>query len=172
MNKSIKVFITALIFPLVLLSDIGMLSKVVDGDTVYFGEVKCRLAYIDTPESKDNSKADRDASKCNGMTSQRIVDAGKAAAAFTGSQLQLGKSYKYQVVDMDKYGRSVCLIEANGDNLNLSIVSSGYAVSFERYIPDPQTKRDYAKAVQSAKQNNRGLWKSHRSVMECMDEPR
>lgn len=165
-----KVIIIGLIFPIILLSDSGMLSRVVDGDTVYFEDVKCRLAYIDTPESKLNDKVTRDASKCIGMTIELMVEAGKAASYFTESQLQLGMSYKYQVIDTDKYGRSVCLIESNGDNLNLSVIKAGFAVSYEKYIPDDATKHVYAKAVLDAKQNNRGLWKSHHSVMKCMEE--
>lgn len=157
---------------MILLADIGILSSVVDGDTVYFGDVKCRLAYIDTPESKINDKAIRDISRCTGLTVDWMVNAGKAASYFTESQLLLGKSYKYQVVDTDKFGRSVCLIESNGDNLNLSIVNAGFAVPYKKYILNDITKSTYVKAVQNAKQNNLGLWKSHPSIMECMEESR
>lgn len=151
-------------------ADIGKLSAIIDGDTVYFGEVHCRLAYIDTPESKNNDKARRDAGQCTGMTPDRIVGAGKAASDFTRSQLQLGKSYKFEVVDTDRYGRSVCLIEANGGSLNLGIVAAGYAVAFDRYIPDGQTKQLFNKYEQSAKRNGQGLWGSHRNVLECMSQ--
>lgn len=157
------------LFAFSLKADVGMLSKVVDGDTIYFGAVKCRLAYIDTPESKNNEKARRDAAKCNGITPERIVEAGKIAADFTKAQLQVGRSYKYSVVDTDRYGRSVCLIEADGGSLNLGIVAAGYAVPFEQYIPDYQTKRLFNKYAQEAKRTNAGLWGSHSSVMECMD---
>jgi endonuclease YncB( thermonuclease family) len=102
-----------------------------------------------------------------------MINAGKEASDFTVSQLQLGMSYAYQVVDIDKYGRSVCLIELNRDNnLNLSIVNAGFAVPYKRYIPDNTIKLKYIKALRDAKQNNLGLWKSHPNIMECMEESR
>ncbi len=149
-------------------SDVGVLSKVVDGDTVYFNDVKCRLAYIDTAESKNNDKAKRDAASCAGMTPQYMLEAGKKASQFLKGKMNIGQTYKYDVVDTDRYGRSVCLI----DGINLSIVQEGYAVSFDRYIPDYANKRAFNKAVAEAKQKNRGLWSSHRNVMECMDGSR
>jgi len=54
-----------LLLPLLLLADHGTLSKIVDGDTLYFKTngktVKCRIKYIDTPESK----LKKDISNCN-----------------------------------------------------------------------------------------------------------
>jgi endonuclease YncB( thermonuclease family) len=173
LNILYKAIIIALAFPAILLSDTGILSRIVDGDTVYFGEVKCRLSYIDTPESQFNDKAERDASKCAGMTVELMVNAGREASRFTESQLQLGMSYKYQVVAIDRYERSVCLIESSSDNnLNLLIVNAGFAVPYKQYIPDDGIKIKYAEAVREAKQNNLGLWKSHPNVMQCMEATR
>jgi len=49
-----------ILLPLLLFSDVGILTKIVDGDTLYFRtygkKVKCRIEYIDTPESRDNKK--------------------------------------------------------------------------------------------------------------------
>lgn len=168
MNK-IYLYIGLLALSLTASADVGILSKVVDGDTIYFGDVKCRLAYIDTPESKNNEKALRDAKGCGGITPNTMVDAGKAAAAFTKSSLERGKSYQYRVIDTDRYGRSVCEIVDNGRLLNLEIVSQGYATPYNQYIHDEQIKRQFAKASVEAKRSNRGLWKSHHSVMECLE---
>lgn len=153
----------------ILNADVGILSRVVDGDTVEFGNTVCRLAYIDTPESHPNEKAKRDISVCSEIAMGRVVEAGKLAAKFTSSQLSRGKSYKYDVVDVDHYGRKVCLIEVNGGSLNLGIVASGYAVPYERYIPDYDVKREFAKYKKEAKMKNSGLWENYGGVLDCMD---
>lgn len=163
-----KVTLLSLLSASIAVADVGLLTKVVDGDTAHFGDVKCRFAYIDTPESKLNDKVKKDASACNGMTPERMVDAGKKSSNFTKAKLNVGQTYKYDVVDTDRYGRSVCIIEAGGSSINLSIVAEGYAVPFEQYIDDPKVKRAFLKAAQEAKQNNRGLWNTHKPVMQCM----
>lgn len=165
-----KCGITALLIASITSADVGKLTNVVDSDTIYFGEVKCRLAFLDTPESKNNSKAKKDVSRCIGMTVPQMVEAGEKSAEYTKTQLQIGRSYKYEVTDTDHYGRSVCLVEANGGSLNLKIVAAGYAIPYERYIPDEQTKRLFIKEMHNAKQSNRGLWSTYRPVLECMDK--
>lgn len=159
-----------LAFSLVANADVGLLSKVIDGDTIYFNDVKCRLAYIDTPESKKNKKAIKDSQECTGITPLSMVDAGIAAANFTKSSLQQGKSYQYQVIDTDRYGRSVCEVASNGRLLNMEIVSQGYAVPYTNYIHDDEILRQFSKALSDAKRNNRGLWKTHPNVMKCLEE--
>lgn len=151
-------------------AEIGVLSRVIDGDTVEFGDTVCRLAYIDTPESHSNEKGKRDIATCSGITIGRVVEAGKLATKFTSSQLSRGKSYKYNVVDTDRYGRKVCLIEVNGGSLNLGIVASGYAVPYERYISDYGVKREFAKYKKEAKMKNIGLWENYSGVLGCMDQ--
>ncbi len=170
MKKVLYVSLLISIVPLTLLSDIGLLTKVVDGDTVYFKDIKCRLAYIDTPESKHNDKAERDVSKCTGIIVDTEVEAGEASAKYTATLLQLGNTYKYDVIDIDRYDRKVCVIEANGANVNLAIVSGGYAVPYRKYIKDPSLAKLYDRAESDAKRNRSGLWRSHAPVMECMDK--
>lgn len=152
-------------------AQVGSLSKVVDGDTVYFSNGdKCRLAFIDTPESKKNEKASRDASKCTGITVETIVEAGKSSSSNLSSMVRIGASYQYDVIDVDRYGRSVCIIkDGNGGTLNERMVSSGYAVPFGKYIQDQNDKRRFFGALRSAKQTNAGLWSKKRPVMQCME---
>lgn len=63
------------LIPFLLIADTGILTKVVDGDTLYFKtnskKVKCRIEYIDTPESMNNKKNKRDISNCRGITAKR-----------------------------------------------------------------------------------------------------
>lgn len=152
-------------------AQVATLSKVVDGDTVYFSNGdKCRIAYIDTPESSFNSKVDRDASKCNGLTTGTMVNAGKDAAKQAKSLLSVGTSYRYDSIGSDQYGRSICVLKLpNGDSFNLAMVRSGYAVAFGKYIDDNNVYRSFYGAMRDAKQNNVGLWGQKRPVMECME---
>lgn len=170
MKKKLHICLLTFILPSALFSDIGLLTKIVDGDTVYFKDIKCRLAYIDTPESKHNDKAERDVSKCTEITVDNEVEAGEESTKYTSTVLQLGNTYKYDVIDIDRYDRKVCVIEANGTNVNLAIVSEGYAVPYRKYIKDPSLAKVYEKAESDAKRNRSGLWKSHAPVLECMDK--
>jgi micrococcal nuclease len=145
----------------------GTVTKVVDGDTIYFKsngeEVKCRVANIDTPESRRNSKAKRDASKCNAVTVDTIVKAGKKSTEYAKDYFKLGSKHKFEISGYDRYKRAICTI----GGYNLDIVKDGYAVPYWRYI-DSSLKRDYQKAIREAKSGNKGLWRSDRSVMNCM----
>lgn len=154
-------------------ADTGVLTKVVDGDTLYFksgGVVKCRLSFIDTPESSSTSKKARhDAEQCSGVTAATIADAGKASTAYVKSLLNIGETYRYETHGKDRYGRSICTVELpSGKSLNENIVAMGYAVPFWKYIPKTKI-RDYALLLKGAKRFNAGLHRTHKSVMSCMD---
>lgn len=146
----------------------GTVTKVVDGDTIYFkadGEqVKCRVANIDTPESRRNSKAKRDAEKCTGVTPETIVKAGKKSTEYAKSYFKIGSKHKFDISGYDRYKRAICTI----GSYNQDIVKAGYAVPYWRYIAN-NLKRDYQKAFKEAKSSNRGLWNSDKSVMSCME---
>ncbi|MDD4969894.1 MAG: thermonuclease family protein [Paludibacter sp.] len=150
---------------------VATLTRVVDGDTVYFSNGdKCRIGFIDTPESKQNGKASRDASKCNGLTVDTIVDAGKASSDKAKSLLNIGSSYRYDVIGSDQYDRSICVLKMpNGSTFNQIMVQTGYAVPFGKYIKDQGDYRLYYGAMRDAKQHNAGLWASNRPVMQCME---
>lgn len=165
-----QVLIVTAILGVALHAEIGMITKIVDGDTVHFGNTICRFANIDTPESKFNNKAERDVANCPGITVTNEVEAGRLSSNFTSSVLKVGQTYKYDVSGQDKYGRKICSIESSGQDVNLAIVSNGYAIPFYRYIDNDATLRAYTKAKMNAKRNNLGLWSSHRSVMECLDK--
>jgi len=49
----------------------------VDGDTLHFTNDKCRILYIDTPESYRNKKAKRDVKQCKNFTLDTMVKIGK-----------------------------------------------------------------------------------------------
>lgn len=149
-------------------ADEAKLRYIIDGDTAVFSNTTCRLAYIDTPESKPNKKAQRDIRKSNHVTLDDVVYAGRQSKKYLESIMQKGQYYKFDIITTDRYDRSVCVIYKNdGRSINDMIVANGFAVPFWRYIPkskQPQLRNLSMKADRE----NRGLWRISRPVMEMM----
>ncbi len=84
--------------------------KITDGDTLsvrYGGQRgKLRLIGIDTPESKANRKAKKDA-KRSGQDVETIIALGKRATEYVSSRVKLGIRVKieFDVEQRDTYGR-------------------------------------------------------------------
>jgi micrococcal nuclease len=164
-NSQMKIILFILITNILLFADIGILKKVVDGDTLYFTNDKCRILYIDTPESMRNKKAKKDAKRCKNITLDTMVKMGKEATNHAKTLLKIGKSYKYDVLGQDRYKRSLCIVYTPKGVYNELIVKDGYAVAFERYLPK-SVKRKYLRLEREAKSANRGLWKKYN--MDCL----
>lgn len=161
-------FLMALLSPLY--AEQRTLKYVIDGDTVVFNGSKCRLAYIDTPESKRNRKATRDVAKCNNVSMDDIITSGRYAKRYLSSIIQKGSSYRVKVIDVDRYKRDVCVIyDHNGDSINEKIVRNGFAVPYWKYIRSSSVKRQMVNDIRSADNGNKGIWRTHRNVMECMN---
>ena len=146
------------ILTLVLNADVGVLKKVVDGDTLNFTNDKCRILYIDTPESKRNKKAKRDANKCKKLSLDTMVKIGKISTAHAKSLVKVGKAYKYEVKGKDRYKRSLCIVYTPRGVFNELMVKDGYAMPYEKYVPS-NLKRKYNKLAKQARSSNSGLWK-------------
>jgi len=169
-----KIVIILLLLPILSFSDIGILQKIVDGDTLYFYskgyKVKCRIAYIDTPESKRNKRAKKFARKCPNVTLGTIVKAGKLATKHAKQLVQVGKKYRFDVVDRDRYGRSICIVHLPGQyTYNELMVLDGYAVPYWYYLPK-RLKRKFFILQREAKSNRVGLWDRYRKVMQCLGD--
>lgn len=160
----IAVIITSSLF-----ADVGMLTKIVDGDTVHFGNTICRFAYVDTPESIKNNRLKNKLEKCPGVTVERMINAGKESKEYIEEKLENGKSYKYNIVSHDnKYDRNVCEIYNNSSMINLDLVKDGYAVPYYHYIPK-DLKADFEKASKEAKRLNKGLYKTNPTAINCIE---
>lgn len=161
---------------LALAYEYAMLQKISDGDTFAFksqqhGEFKCRVFGIDTPEKFHTDKMDKDALKV-GITAENMKKAGEAATYYAQQNLKIGKSYKVDVLEKDKYGRELCIIFNEGTSYNEAIVADGYAVVYRggKYIKDDSLKRRLLLVQKEAKSNNRGLWNGDtRKIMEGME---
>lgn len=149
--------------------DIGKLTKIVDGDTVHFGNTICRLAYIDTPESRKNNRLENKLEKCNGVTVESMISAGKESKKYIEESLTIGKSYKYNITSVDvKNNRKVCEIYVNSEMLNLNIVYNGFAVPYNTYIPN-NLKDEFSKASKEAKRLKKGLYKTNLAAINCIE---
>ena len=146
------------------------------GDTFTFksqqhSEFKCRVFGIDTPEKFHTDKMDKDASKV-GITAETMKKAGEASTQYAQQTLKVGKSYKVDVLEKDKYGRELCIVYDGENSYNEAIIKDGYAVVYKggKYIKDDSLKRKLLQAQKEAKSNNRGLWNgSTKKIMEGME---
>jgi micrococcal nuclease len=142
------------------------LVKVVDGDTLsiaHNGRVEnIRLIGIDTPESRRNEKAKKDAARSNGDI-QKITKLGKEATRFVRSVVKPGDriAIEFDKQTRDKYGRLLGYVYlSNGKMLNEEIVKAGYA-SLLTYPPNVRYQDRFLRAYRQARENNRGLWNNH-----------
>ncbi len=107
--------------------------RVVDGDTLkidFHGvELTTRLIGVDTPESRRNKKAKRDAERTD-LDLDTIISLGKKATEYVKRLIRPGNfvTLEFDVQQTDPYGRLLCYIYLqDGRMLNEVLVSSGHA---------------------------------------------
>lgn len=123
---------------------VGKVVGVTDGDTITVldaGNVqyKIRLTGIDAPEKK-----------------QPFGQRAKERLA----ELVAGKAVEVETEKMDRYGRTVGKVFADGRDANLAMVVFGLAWHYKKY-QDEQSPSDrllYDSAEQDARAARRGLW--------------
>lgn len=96
---------------------------------------KIRLAEIDAPEARQ--------------------DYGQRAKQALSARV-FGKPVHVAVQDVDRYGRTVGVIWAEGRNVNLALVEDGWAWCYRQYLRDPSCLG----LEETARQRSRGLWNS------------
>jgi len=144
------------------------LKYVVDGDTIVLSKTTCRLAYIDTPESRFNKKLQRDISRST-LSAEEVIKAGRISKNYLKSIMKKGESYAFDVLTVDKYKRSICVIyDHNGKSISHKIVKNGMAIPFWRYVKG-SVKKEMIELVRFAKTKKKGLWRIYPSVMETMN---
>jgi len=146
------------------------LRYVIDGDTVVFSpKITCRLAYIDTPESKRNNKAQRDLqASLPGIEMEDIVWAGRLAKKYTKSIMPKGRYYHVDITGKDRYGRKICKIYDQGESINEKIIRNGFAVPFFKYIPR-SLHAHMQKLNKKAREEKKGLWRAYPKVLASME---
>lgn len=137
--------------------------KVVDGDTIKVNLLdkreNIRLIGVDTPESRNNQKAQKDAKRTK-HDIKVILSQGKKATLHLKSLVPEGsKVYlEFDVEPRDRYGRYLAYIFLpDGSMLNELIVRNGYA-SPMTYPPNVKYAELFREAYQFARNNQTGLW--------------
>jgi micrococcal nuclease len=139
------------------------IKRVVDGDTlkiVYQGqEESVRLIGVDTPESKRNKKARKDAGR-SGKDVEQITAMGKAAAQYMKTIAREGDrvTIEFDAQKRDKYKRFLGYVYLeNGRMLNEEIIKAGYA-SPMTIPPNVRHQDRFLKAYREARDAKRGLF--------------
>jgi len=110
-------------------------QTVVDGDTIKLEGTTYRIWGIDAPETKQ---------LCRGHALGGI-------ASGTLEQLMRGKTITCEDKGRDRYGRSIGLCRANGEDLGAAMVELGMAWAFTRY------SWDYVGLEEKARRENLGV---------------
>ena len=123
----------------------GRVVRIADGDTVSILDAanrqhKVRLYGIDTPE--------------------RDQPFGKAASNAL-KQLLAEKPVDVVIIATDNYGREVGTLYQQGVNINLAMVTGGYAWWYQHYAPH---ERKLEVAEQQARKQGLGLWSAPHPV--------
>jgi len=138
--------------------------KVVDGDTIRVrldGRTEAvRFIGIDTPESRENNKALRDAGR-SAVDVAVIVRAGRLATAHLGALLPEPNQLVYLEFDAerrDRYGRLLAWVHrGDGLMLNEAMVRGGYARTYT-VPPNVRYAERLRRAQELARSSGAGLW--------------
>ncbi len=123
------------------LADVTGPARIVDGDTIWIGEIKIRLHAIDAPEAKQECK------DSNGNTWM----AGQDATAYLES-LTNGKEVSCSEHGKDKYGRIIGSCEVGDLDINRAMVVAGLARAYRQY------SERYLYEEHHAMRNKAGIW--------------
>ncbi len=123
----------------------GRVVGVADGDTITVlalgnSPEKVRFAFIDAPE--------------------KAQPHGQAAKMALSARL-FGREVKVEVIEKDRYGRTVGRVWVDNVDVNLAQVEDGYAWHYAQYAKKNQSASDfqaYQQAEHHARQNHLGLW--------------
>ncbi len=137
--------------------------RVVDGDTLkirYWGkDESIRLIGIDTPESRANKKAKKDA-KRSGLDIKTITSMGKRTTEYVESLVKTGDllAIEFGTQRWDKCVRLLSYFYlSNGKMLNEEIVKAGYA-NVMTIPPNVKYQDRFLRAYKEARVRKRGLW--------------
>ncbi|MBI4530256.1 MAG: thermonuclease family protein [Candidatus Latescibacteria bacterium] len=143
--------------------DTATVVRVIDGDTFEITyrrqKERIRLIGIDTPESKANKKAERDAGRSK-QDIRTVVSQGKEAVYYVKRLVKPGDTVKieFDVQQKDHYGRLLGYVYlSNGNMLNEEIIGAGYA-NVMTIPPNVKYQKRLLAAYRKARENQVGLW--------------
>ncbi len=128
----------------------GRVDHVTDGDTLRLGSVKIRLWGIDAPEGHQ---------ECDGSDGRPYPCGERAKQALEA--MALGREAACEVVDTDRYGRSVAHCTVADTDVNERMVLTGNAVEYRRY-----SNGAFTAAERRAKAAKAGIWSGRFTMPE------
>lgn len=130
----------------------GRIVGISDGDTVTIlnsnnQTIKVRLEGIDAPEKSQSC----------GMRSKQFL-----------SNLIFNKTVSCDARKKDRYGRTIGKISFNGQDVNKTMIASGFAWHYKQYASEqiPSDRASYAASEAAARLGGSGIWSS-----ECDQTP-
>lgn len=123
----------------------GRVVYIADGDTLIvldgaYQQHKIRLAEIDAPEVGHGRNKP---GQPFGQNAKQLL-----------ADLCFERSASVEVMDTDRYGRTVGRVTCDGKDANLEMVRQGLAWAYQKYNRRPEI----ARAEQEARAARRGLW--------------
>ena len=115
----------------------GVVIKVSDGDTIHVSDslgtkIKVRLYGIDAPETEKSNRK-------TGHVSKPGQPYGDEAYRPLQGKLQRQR-VRLDVMDIDRYRRSVCIVWIGDRNINQEMVAEGWAWAYRKYIDRPHAR--------------------------------
>lgn len=102
----------------------------IDGDTVRCGSERYRLLAIDAPETAGHCRTGRDCAP------------GDPVASKASLQSKLNDIVEIEPVNIDRYGRTVAVLYADGVNLSCHQLNTGHARYWPRYDINGRIRRE------------------------------
>jgi micrococcal nuclease len=125
----------------------GEVIKVLDGDTLHVQRgrevVKVRLYGVDCPEKRQSF--------------------GSQATRFT-TEFILHKKAKVEIMDTDRYGRTVGIVSVGRKMLNRELVRSGYAWTYNTYCKKQPLCTELNTLEERARKRKVGLWQEKKPL--------
>lgn len=125
-------------------ASIYKVTEIHDGDTISVinthnnNVTKVRLACIDAPENSQPQ--------------------GKLSTTTLNAFIPVGTEVELNIIDRDRYGRSVAEVLMNRVNVNQSMLKKGQAIVYHKYLSNCPNGNSYIEAEKAAKEQRIGFW--------------
>jgi micrococcal nuclease len=153
------------------------INKVIDGDTIKIErsgkKETVRLIGVDTPESKRNKKAKKDAKRAK-KDIDTITKLGKESTKHTKKLLKNNKEVYIEtdVQKKDKYGRTLGYVYLDSKKkrmLNEEIIKDGYGTVMT-IPPNVKYEKKLREAQKKSIKRKKGLWNDSKKKAKSVDK--
>lgn len=139
---------------------VAKVIRISDGDTITIkddagAQFRIRMSDMDTPETAHDAFTPRDC-QCKTIPYRPGQPGGEEASDALKSILSIDDDVRAECYESDRYGRLVCHIFKDGENVNLAMIENGWGwlPSRSAWVRDPQS----SPAQDLARQAELGAW--------------